>query len=151
MPGTRGTLWERFWPKVDVGVSGQGCWWYTGTPSQHYGAIRDECAQPVRAHRVAYELLVGPIPDGLEIDHLCRNTRCVNPDHLEAVTKSENQKRGTNGRLGAGVRAGATNMRCKRGHEFTPENTYTRANGYRHCRTCERARWRRWAALKATT
>lgn len=87
------------------------------------------------AHRVAYELTRGPIPAGMEIDHLCRVRSCVNPDHLEAVTRGENLRRGR-GKTGA-------QTHCKRGHELTPENTYRYVNrrGYvcRHCRQCRRA------------
>jgi hypothetical protein len=87
----------------------------------------------VRVHRWAYETLVGPIPDGLVIDHLCRVRNCVNPDHLEPVTHRENIRRGE---------AGAWNRvktHCPQGHEYTPENT--RYSGTtRNCRECQRIR-----------
>lgn len=89
------------------------------------------------AHRVAYEIAKGPIPDGLCVDHLCRNHGCINPFHLEAVTWGENVLRG----IGHGARAARQTL-CKRGHEFRPNRS---KRGYRVCRTCdtERARERR--------
>lgn len=86
----------------------------------------------VRAHRLAFETLRGVVPDGLELDHLCRNPSCVNPDHLEPVTHAENVRRSASP---AGVNSRKTH--CKRGHEFTPENTRIASDG-RVCRTCAR-------------
>lgn len=87
---------ERFWAKVDR--SGD-CWRWTGALARGgYGfavvGSRDDPQRYRNAHRFAYELSVGPIPEGLELDHLCRNRRCVNPAHLEPVTHSENMRRG---------------------------------------------------------
>ncbi len=117
-----------------------GCWEWSGDiatngyGSFRYGPMAGGQKQKVgRAHRLAWELFVGPIPNGLVIDHLCRNRRCVNPNHLEPVTHSENLLRGskTNGNT--------FKTHCKRGHEFTEENTYRYPSGKkRQCLTCKR-------------
>jgi HNH endonuclease len=89
----RPTVEQRFWAKVDQG-DGTGCWLWTGAKLHGgYGHMRGGTADTT-AHRIAYELLVGPIPKGLEIDHLCRVRACVRPDHLEPVTRAENDRRG---------------------------------------------------------
>lgn len=85
---------ERFWARVDVGL----CWHWTGADSHEYGRFRLG-GRSVSAHRWAFESLVGPIGEGLELDHLCRNRRCVNPDHLEPVTPAENTRRAQLARL----------------------------------------------------
>ena len=103
------------------------CWlWTAGVNASGYGKFGREPTGPELAHRVAYELLVGPIPDGLVLDHLCRVRICVNPAHLEPVTSGENTRRACRGRT-----------HCKRGHEFTPENTYIWGRS-RTCVTCRR-------------
>lgn len=89
------------------------------------------------AHRLAFESEVGPIPDGHHVDHLCFNRACVNPDHLEAVTPTENQRR-----------AAARKTHCKHGHPYSPENTYTN-RGKRYCRICNREAQRRRNARAA--
>src|SRR6266496_2265386 len=91
-------LVTRFWAKVDRSGGSRACWLWTGkTGRDGYGRIglggRGALVR-VRAHRFAYELLIGPIPDGLQIDHLCRVRHCVNPAHLEPVTQRENILRG---------------------------------------------------------
>lgn len=122
-----------FWSKVDQGSPAQ-CWpWLAGRTPEGYGRVLWFQKQ-VYAHRLSYELTRGVIPPGLVIDHLCRNTTCVNPDHLEAVTQRENTLRG-NG-IG-GVNAAKTH--CPKGHEYTPENTYMGRYGGRSCRACKRA------------
>ncbi len=137
---------QRFWIKVNkdgpipVCRSDLGpCWVWTGKLSTGarggYGHLRIGNSNPP-AHRVAYELLVGPIPAGLVIDHLCRNRACVNPAHLEPVTNRENLLRG----VGAPA-SHARKTHCIHNHEFTPENTRLGLNGRRQCRTCETTRW----------
>lgn len=124
-----------------------GCVVWTGHVNPDgYGTIKDSASYASRmAHRVAYELLVGPIPDGLQLDHLCRNTRCINPHHLEPVTCAENLRRAPGSWA---VRFGDRTL-CDRGHPFTPENTYvgTRRKGrrivqFRVCRECKNAYYR---------
>jgi hypothetical protein len=131
----------RFWSKVDAnGV----CWEWTGAVmSKGYGTISigGRCK---RAHRVAYELLVGPIPARLVLDHLCRVRRCVNPDHMQAVTHRENTFRSP---ITAAVR-NAAKTHCIRGHPFDGTNTIVRADGWRRCRQCFRDRDRLYYAKR---
>lgn len=118
-----------------------GCWQWTGYLMPNGYARISVNGERQYAHRVAYEAVRGPIPDGLVIDHLCRNRGCVNPDHLEAVTQRTNVLRGV-----SFAAARARQVRCLRGHRFTKANTYVAGNGTRKCRTCRaaaRARSRR--------
>lgn len=113
-----------------------GCWIWTGaTNDGGYGQLRaDDRVQ--YAHRLAYETFVGPIPDGLQIDHLCRTRLCVNPAHLEPVTQRENILRGESPQA---LRSRATH--CIAGHPLSGGNLYIRPDGKgRHCRTCQRRR-----------
>jgi hypothetical protein len=95
-------------------------------------------------HRVTYTLLVGPIPEGLEIDHLCRNKPCCNPSHLEAVTRSENIRRGPQGEIAAERERAKTE--CPLGHPYDAINTYFAPDGYRQCRICKRLAGQRYSA-----
>lgn len=118
-----------------------GCWLWTGAKHPTgYGHIKVK-GRVVQVHRAAYELLVGPVPQGLVLDHLCRTPACWNPDHLEPVTRKVNAERGLRGVL---------TTRCRRGHAYTLANTYIdRATNARVCRTCNRSAVRRYLRRKA--
>lgn len=135
---------KRFWGKIQP--SDSGCWlWHSSKNRLGYGEFL--ISGKVRsAHRVAYELWLGPIPVGLDIDHLCNVRNCVNPNHLRACTRSENVMAPHSNCLPV-QRLRMTH--CKRGHEFTPENTIRDArNNARACRECGRKRWREYAKRK---
>lgn len=125
---------ERFMSFVEA--QEDGCWAWRGDLQRNgYGSFTSR-GTSYRAHRFAYEMFVGAIPDGLQLDHLCRVRHCVNPEHLEPVTARENARR-------------AMRTHCTHGHEFTSENTYVH-DGKRYCRECRRTRnrnrWRTHAA-----
>ena len=108
-----------------------GCWIWTGALNKAgYGAIGSG-SRVLRTHRVMYEYVIGPIPAGLQLDHLCRVRSCCNPAHLEPVTNYENWMRGEH-RVVKVLRDGI----CQRGHEMTEANTYHRKAGGVLCRTC---------------
>lgn len=114
----------------------EGCWFWQGYKTKGgYGTVYHAGRNNYLAHRWSYEHFIGPIPDGLHIDHLCGHRDCLNPFHMEPVTLTENVLRGS-GRTAVNARK----THCKHGHEFTPENTHVRAGGGRSCRTC-RAEW----------
>lgn len=123
-----------FWLQVERAGPDE-CWLWNGfRQPEGYGRIsprRGPSASGTQlAHRVAYELAFGLIPEGLHLDHLCRNPPCVNPAHLEPVTAAENTLRGLHGVL---------RVECAKGHPLTPENTYLRkSDNSRHCKTCRR-------------
>lgn len=125
---------ERFWSKVEKTTD--GCWlWQGGMYSNGYGqfALGGTPRRTALAHRMAYEQCVGPIPQGKDLDHLCRVRHCVNPEHLEPVTRSENLLRSPI--MGQGNRL---ETHCKQGHERSTENVYI-VKGTRQCRVCRRA------------
>lgn len=123
----------RFWSKVDKTDT---CWLWTGTRTgKGYGRFKVN-GRLVFAHRFAYELLVGPIPPGLQVDHLCRVRHCVNPAHLEPVTCKENIQRGETGLARGRQQQAKTN--CPKGHPYDEGNTGWHRTG-RYCRTCKRA------------
>jgi hypothetical protein len=183
------TLEERFMEKVE---KTETCWlWRATLNNLGYGQFGKD-QRLYQAHRVAYELFVGEIPEGLELDHLCRVPSCVNPAHLEPVTHQENMRRANkrqplnkthcvNGhamegenvyiwrgsktcmacRKAASARSKARLKtkepspgpltHCKRGHEFTPENTLPNTGGYRTCRLCRRESMRQYVKTRKAT
>jgi hypothetical protein len=117
-----------------------GCWLWTGGVSKWgYGKFKVE-GRTLAAHRWGYEALVGPVPEGLQIDHRCRVRSCVNPSHLDAVTCRENLLRGDTFQA-----RNAAKTHCPKGHPYSGDNLMLSAGG-RYCRTCTRARSARWRA-----
>lgn len=137
---------SRFWAKVEkngaVSTARPGlgpCWvWVAGRTAQGYGLFHPSKTQSVLAHRWAYQQAGNEIPEGMVLDHLCRNRRCVNPLHLEPVTDQENLRRGA----GYGLRNGMRRS-CVNGHSYTPENSYYSPAGELRCRQCARDRDKR--------
>lgn len=145
---------ERFWPKVDKGGPDE-CWTWTAANSHGYGYIKVD-GRMQRAHRIAFEMLEGPIPDGLDLDHLCHteaahdgecpggptcpHRACVNPAHLEPVDPEENYRRG--------IRPNTLKTHCPKGHPYDEENTYVDKLGKRSCRACHRKRQEKYNARR---
>lgn len=139
-PKTRKTADQRFWERVEMT---DGCWLWTGLLSTYgYGRFTVGRKEFI-AHRWLYLTLVGPIQDSLELDHLCRVRRCVNPSHMEPVTPRVNVLRSTSF---SAINAAKT--QCKNGHLFNEENTYLIPTGGRYCRVCDRERKRAAKAAK---
>lgn len=132
----QGTVEDRFWKKVE---KGPGCWLWKGCCFKGYGRFNDG-KRTVRAHRFAYQTLIGPIPEGLEPDHICRNRSCVNPAHLDIVTSTENKRRGLAGKINNNC---AAKTHCPRGHPYDESNTYV-WQGKRHCKICHKESNSRW-------
>lgn len=133
---------DRFWSKVDrQGDDPDACWLWRGcTQAPGYGRFRVEPAT-VYAHRYAYEQMVGPIPDGMVLDHLCRVPACVNPLHLEPVTQAENVRRGSKNGM-------QSRTHCANGHPFDAANTIADGRSGRVCRACKNDRSRAHKARK---
>lgn len=110
-------------------IDDKGCWvWQEKSRTSQGYALGQGPTGLAAAHRLAYEALVGPIPEGLQLDHLCYNPPCINPSHLEPVTRQENMRR-----------ARERYTHCKNGHEFNEENTRITTQGGRQCLPCKRA------------
>jgi len=135
------TVESRFFSKVGWSVGrfgGAPCLeWMANKDRRGYGRFWNG-AKKVLAHRWLYEHWMGPIPAGLELDHLCRNPSCVNPKHLEPVTHQENCRRGDAGKM-SGLQQQAK-MHCPHGHPYSGDNLAYDKNGHRYCRTCVNAR-----------
>lgn len=123
---------DRFWDRIEVG----DCWLWTSTHTPSgYGVFRYQRRTHL-VHRLIWETLVGAIPPGMHIDHLCRVRDCLNPDHLQPVTPAENNRRTVKGARGLeSGRQQRARTHCKHGHEFNERNTYWYA-GHRECRIC---------------
>lgn len=118
-----------------------GCWnWQARIDREGYGHIR-VAGKMQLAHRVSFETFRQMIPAGLTIDHLCKNTRCCNPDHLEPVTAAENARRSS--RVAAQIRSAV----CKHGHALSGSNVRV-VNGTRYCRACDARRSREYLARR---
>ncbi len=141
---------KRFWEKVD---KTDYCWIWEADIRNGYGLSQDRNKTVRSAHRIAYEEIVGDIPEGLELDHLCHtwdkecmgghgclHRRCVNPEHLQPVTHLENGRRGRAGIVSAKRQRSKTH--CKWGHPFDDGNTWIEKDGSRHCRECDANRHR---------
>lgn len=132
---------ERFWKKI--AVTDNGCWEFTGSKSNGYGKVqRGGVKMPT--HQFTWTRLVGPIPDGLEVDHLCRNRPCCNPEHLEPVTHRENVLRGE-----SPCAKNAKKTHCSKGHEYTPENIMKKYLPARQCLECYRESRYQWSMTKS--
>lgn len=133
---------ERFWEKV---LKTDSCWLWQASllMSGGYGQFTDENGRQVRAHRWAYEQLVGPIPAGIVLDHLCRTPACVNPDHLEPVTPAENTYRAP-----FAAHSVVNSDICRSGHRRSVTGTYRSPEGKDYCRQCMREQLRRSRARR---
>lgn len=122
----------------------EGCWLFLGSLDRDgYGTVGVPGLGTRRVHRIAHAVLIGPIPEGMEIDHLCRVRNCINPSHLEAVTRRVNSLRSESF---AAINARKTH--CAKGHPYSRENTYLRKGGGRTCRICNDAAKAKWRARK---
>lgn len=133
-PRATGTIEERFWSKVSPEPN-TGCWLWAGDTNGKYGSMgicENGKMHRVYAHRLSYELYIGPIPDGLQIDHKCRMKFCVNPDHLRPVTVLQNIMHTPPGIRGNNQ----IKTHCKRGHPFTGTNLRFDPIGRAVCREC---------------
>lgn len=135
------TAIDRFWPKLE---KTNDCWlWRAAIDRYGYGKFNLN-GKVIAAHRAAWELLRGPIPEGMEIDHLCRVRNCVRPDHLEPVSKTVNCYRGES--------FAAENRRkthCSKGHPLAGSNVRITAKGYRICKQCDALRTKAYEERKS--
>lgn len=130
----KATVTDRLVTKIEIG----DCWNWTASKNNYgYGRLRVD-GKTLYAHRLVYQWLVGPIPEDKECDHLCRNPACVNPDHIELVSRKVNVLRGESPSAKHAVKT-----HCPRGHEYDEDNTAMTLVNTRRCRACDRDRKRR--------
>jgi hypothetical protein len=121
--------WIRFWSKVD---KTSNCWNWTAFTHNGYGYM-NQLKVPITAHRFAYMACIGPVPEGMELHHRCRNKQCVNPNHLQVVSRRDHED--------SAPSLARARTHCPSGHPYDAENTWvSRRSGYRQCRTCNRDR-----------
>lgn len=152
--GEAQTLWStgidfdrKLWGRVElVDNNGWDCWkWTGGLKDNGYSNVYLGNRRQMSGHRLSYQLMIGDIPDGLDLDHLCRLRSCINPYHLEPVTRRVNTLRSP-----IGIAASkAAQTECIHGHAFTAENTIRNRNGTRKCRRCHNAIDARRRALRS--
>ena len=144
----------KFTERVIVRLPHECAIWVAGKTPRGYGRLAHaDTGEEVYAHRFAYEYFIGPIPEGFVVDHLCGNTSCVNPLHLEAVSQGENIRRGNRTENHRPIieptivdKAVLDSFKwrdwncCRNGHEYTDANTYISPKGQKACRICERNR-----------
>lgn len=144
VPVTGGTDSERFWAKVEITGF---CWNWTGAKGQHghgfFNLGKETGWKGIGAHKFAWLDLMQEDTTGRDLDHLCRNPACVNPDHLEPVTHRENMYRG----YAPGIRTRVTRV-CKAGHNLDEVGFYTAASGRQTCKVCAAARSKRYLEKK---
>jgi hypothetical protein len=118
-----------------------GCWLWIGAATNGYGNFKIRDGLTYYAHRLSYMHHVGPIPNGLVLDHKCRVSHCVNPEHLEAVTQGTNVRRGiaASSELHPSAIKNRAKTHCPRGHPYNKTNTYTNSRGQRCCKICKNA------------
>lgn len=136
---------EWFWSKVDRSGWPDACWVWLACTSRGYGCF-GVGLKIRRAHRIAYEVCIGPVPVGFDLDHLCRNRACVNPAHLEPVTRRENTSRGVP--FGGFGQHNRRKTACRNGHQYTADSVINRGDGRRTCKACHRDNQRRYVAKR---
>lgn len=143
--GKRRPIAERFWEKVESAPA-EDCWLWSAATSHGYGVFSVERRRK-QAHRVAYELMIGPIPPLLVLDHLCKTPRCVNPYHLDPVPLAVNSARTNAGEVNRARQFAKTH--CVRGHDLNdPEVAKVTPEGYRKCRPCRNIWYAEWSAAQ---